>query len=43
MPPDVTQSFELQRPDLESFTAEVMLRLSLSIVLLYKNVQPFEI
>jgi len=41
-PPNVSQSFELQRPDIESCRAEVMLRLSLSIVLRYKNMQPFE-
>jgi len=43
MPPNVAQSFELQRPALESCRAEAMLRLSLSIVILYKNMQPFEI
>jgi len=36
MPPDATQSFEL-RSDSESCRAEAMLRLSLRIVLLYKN------
>jgi len=40
VPLNVTQSFKLQRPDLESYRAEAMLRLS--IVLLYKNMQPFE-
>jgi len=39
MPPNVTQRFELQRPDLEICTAEAMLRLSLSIAVLYKNKQ----
>jgi len=43
MPPNVTQSFELQRPALESCKAEAMFRLSLSIVILHKNMQPFEI
>ena len=43
MPPYVIQSFELQRPELESCRAEAMLRLSLSIVLMYENTQPFAI
>jgi len=43
MPPYATQSFELQRPELESCRAEAMLRLSLSLLLLYENTQPFAI
>ena len=41
---NVTQNFKLQRPDLKYCTAEDMLRLclSLSIVLLHKNMQLFE-
>jgi len=41
MLPDVTQSFKLKRPGLESCTVGLKC-LSLSIILLYKNMQPFE-
>jgi len=43
MLPNVIQSFELQGSDLESCRAEAKLRLSLSIVLVHKNMQTFEI
>jgi len=36
MTPNVTQSFKLQKPDLESCKAEAMLRY------MYKSMQPFE-
>jgi len=41
---NVTQSFKLQRPDLERCSAEAICSdcLSLSIVLLHTNMQPFE-
>jgi len=43
MPPNVTQSFKLQRPDLKVVGLKLCSDcLSLSIVLLYKNMQPFE-
>jgi len=45
MLPDVTQSFKLERPHLESCTdrAEAMLRLFIAEhFLLYKHMQPFE-
>jgi len=43
MLPNVTQSFKLQRPDLEVVVLKLCSDcLSLSIVLLYKNMQPFE-
>ena len=46
MPPDVTQSFKLQGPDIKNCGAEpeAMLRLIISEhCLLYKNMQPLEI
>jgi len=46
MLPHVTQSFKLQRPNLESFRAEAMFRLFIAeqcfTHLLYKNMQPFK-
>jgi len=45
MLPNVTQSFKIQRPDLESRRAEAMLRLFIAehySTQLCKNMQPFE-